>query len=285
MDHEQITEHNVVERYVLGRLTPEEEERFEEHLLECPECRLQVEREDDFQEGLHTVAAEEAVRATVRVGMTAGTIAWLGRRRGWLLVAALLLLAAFPLWLLRERSRLQGEIGHLQAALASPPAAPVPTPAPAPVAPSTPVGDPAEKEKLLAEIAAQKDANAKLSERLARLGRPQVNVPIFSLGFLRGEEGTANRVTLGKEPRWIVLSVELPPETAKSYRATLTTAGGKTLWEGDGLIPNADGTVTLSLDSGRLEPGPHRLRLTAVDAQGRTAPAGEIPFEVQRGAS
>jgi len=277
MEHEQIAEHNVVERYVLGRLTSEEEERFEEHLLECPECRLQVEREDDFQDSLHIVAAEEAVRATAQVSV----IAWLGRRRGWLLAAALLLLAVFPLWLLRERSLLQGKIGHLQAELVHPPAAP----APAPAAPATPGGDPAEKEKLRAELTAQKDANSKLSEQLARLSRPQVNIPIFSLGFLRGDEGTANRVTLGRQPRWIVLSVELPPETAKSYRATLTAAGGKTLWEGDGLIPNADGTVTLSLDSGRLEPGPHRLRLTAVDAQGRTAPAGEIPFEVRRGAS
>ena len=280
MDHEQIAEHNVVERYVLGRLTPEEEERFEEHLLECPECRLQVEREDDFQDSLHTVAAQEAVRATARVGMITGTIAWLTRRRGWLLVAALLLLAVLPFWLLRERSRLQGQIGDLQAQIARP----HPAPSPAPAAP-TPDGNPAEKEKLLAELAAQKDENSRLSEQLARLSRPQVNVPIFSLGFLRGDEGTANRVTLGKEPRTIVLSVELPPETAKSYRATLTAAGGRTLWEGEGLIPNADGTITLSLDSGRLEPGPHRLRLTAVDAQGRTAPAGEIQFEVQRGAA
>ena len=115
---------------------------------------------------------------------------------------------------------------------------------------------------------------------MARLSRPQVNVPIFSLGFLRGEEGTANRVMLGKEPRWIVLSVELPPETAKSYRAALRTTGGRTVWEGGGLIPNAAGTVTL--DSGKLEPGSYRLRLTAVDAQGRTAPAGEISFEVVR---
>jgi hypothetical protein len=280
MDHEQIAEHNVVERYVLGRLTSEEEERFEEHILECPECRQQVEREEDFQDSLHTVAAQEVARTTARAGMIVGTIAWLGRRsalRGWLLAAALLLLATLPLWLLRERSRLQGEIGQLHTALARPPAAPAPAPA-API----PSGDPAEKERLLAELAAQKDANSRLSEQLARLSRPQVNVPIFSLGFLRGDDGTANRVVLGREPRWIVLSVELPPETAKSYRATLTAAGGRTVWEGDGLIPNAEGTVTVSLYSGKLEPGPYRLRLTGVDAQGRAAPAGEIPFEVVR---
>jgi hypothetical protein len=281
MDHEQIAEHNVVAHYVLGRLTAEEEELFEEHLLECPECRRGVEREEDFRNSLQTVAAEEAVRATAR----AGVIAWLGRRsarRGWLAVAALLLLvAALPLWLLHERSRLQGEIDELRAARAVPPA----PAAPAPRAPVQATTGAAEREALQAQLAAQREADAKLSEQLARLSRPQVNVPIFSLGFLRGDEGTANRVELGREPRRIVLSVELPAlpsDSAKSYRATLTAANGKTLWEVDGLIPTADGTVTLSLDSGRLEPGPHHLRLTAVDAQGRTSPAGEIPFEVVR---
>jgi hypothetical protein len=282
MDHQQIAEHNVVARYVLGRLTAEEEELFEEHLLECPECRREVEREEDFRNSLQTVAAEEVARATAR----AGVIAWLGRRsarRGWLAVAALLLLiAALPLWLLRERSRLQGEIGELRAARAAVLPAP---PAPAPRAPVQASAGAAERAALQAELATQREANSKLSQQLARLSRPQVNVPIFSLGFLRGDEGTANRVELGREPRWIVLAVELPAlpsDSAKSYRATLTAAGGKTLWEGEGLIPTADGTVTLSLDSDRLEPGPHRLRLTAVDAQGRTTPAGEIPFEVAR---
>jgi hypothetical protein len=278
MDHQQIAEHNVVARYVLGRLTAEEEELFEEHLLECPECRREVEREEDFRNSLQTVATEEVARATAR----AGVIAWLGRRsarRGWLAVAALLLLiAALPLWLLRERSRLQGEIGELRAARVVPPA-------PLSRAPVQASVGAAERAALQAELVAQREANSRLSQQLARLSRPQVNVPIFSLGFLRGDEGTANRVELGREPHWIVLAVELPAlpsDSAKSYRATLTAAGGKTLWEGEGLIPAADGTVTLSLDSDRLEPGPHRLRLTAVDAQGRTTPAGEIPFEVAR---
>jgi Putative zinc-finger len=281
MDHQQIAKYDVVARYVLGRLAPEEEENFEEHLIECPECRREVEREEDFRASLQTVAAEEAVRAIVRVGV----IAWLARRstlRG-LLAAALLLLAVLPLWLFHERSRLQEEIGELRVALASPrPAPPAPVPASSTPAPNTGA---AERAALQADLAAQQEANARLSDRLDRLTRPQINVPIFSLGLLRGEEGTANRVELGREPRWIVLAVELPPlpaDSAKSYRATLAAAGGKTVWDGEGLIPNADGTVTISLYSDRLAPGSYRLRLTAVDAQGKAAPAGEIPLQVVR---
>ena len=87
MDHEQIAEQNVIERYLMGRLTPDEGELFEEHLLECQECRRKVEWEEDFQNSLHAVAAEEAVQAAV---VRAGLLAWLARHRaaGGMVVAA-----------------------------------------------------------------------------------------------------------------------------------------------------------------------------------------------------
>lgn len=278
MDHEQIEEENVVERYILGRLGPEEEALFEEHLLECQDCRQRVSWEDDFRTSLQGVAAEEAARAVAR----AGVLAWLGRRsalRNGLLAAAALLLMALPAaWLLRERARLNGEIARLQATLARPVEKPSATPAP----PSSD-GDSAERadlaEKLAEELRAEQEAKSKLAEQLARLTRPQVNVPIFTLGFVRGEDA-ANRVETGSTPEWIVLAVELPAEEAPSYRATLTDAAGKTLWQGAGLRPTAEGTVTISLYSEILKPGPHRLRLEAVDAGGRASPAGEIPFVV-----
>jgi predicted anti-sigma-YlaC factor YlaD len=128
MEHEQIAEQNVVARYLMGSLAPEEEELFEEHLLECVECRRQIEWEEDFQNSLHAVAAEEAARATVvRVGL----LAWMARHRGgWLLAAAVLLLAALPIaWLLREQGRLHGQITRLEAA-AQQPVQPVTTPPP-----------------------------------------------------------------------------------------------------------------------------------------------------------
>jgi hypothetical protein len=270
MDHERIAELNLVERYPMGRLTPEEEELFEEHLLECADCRRQVEWEEDFQGALRTVAAEQPVPAV---------LPWRPRRTAapwWLLAAAALLLILPSVWLLRERTKLQGEVARLQAA-AERPAVPVPTPAP-------PIPPEGERQRLAEELKTERDARTRLAEQLAKLTQPQVNTAIFSLGLVRGED-TAARIDLGPGPEWIVLSVELPAEESPSYRATLATAAGHTVWKGEGLKAGADGTVTISLYSTLLEPGGYKLRLEAVDANGRAAPAGEIPFRVARSKS
>lgn len=279
MNHEEIAERNVVERYLMHRLTADEEERFEEHLLECAECRERVEWEEDFQDSFRTVAAEETARTALAARV--GILAFLAQRsaaRRWLLAAASLLLLGLPaVWLLREQSRLRGEIAHLRAAVARPRETPVPSTTPAPVPPHS--GD-AERQRLEEELRAEQSAREELEGRLARLTRPQVNVPIFALGFLRGEDDSANRVELGDEPEWIVLTVELPPEEAHSYRATLLTDAGREVWQGAGLLPTAEGTVNVSLYSTLLPPGRYRLRLEAVDAGGRATPGGEIPFRV-----
>ncbi|HEX3555168.1 MAG TPA: zf-HC2 domain-containing protein [Thermoanaerobaculia bacterium] len=277
MDHERIAEQNVVERYVMGRLTPEEEELFEEHLLECQECRRQVAWEEDLQNSLHTVAADEAARATtvVRIGL----LAWLARHRAvaGLLAAAVLVLLALPILgitgLLREQDRLKGQLAQLRTAAA---AQPRPQPTPPPAAP-----DP-ERGRLEAELRTEREARARLAGQLARLTQPQVNTAIFSLGLVRGGEGPANRIALRRDPEWLVLAVELPAEEAPTYRATLATAAGRTVWKGEGLKAGADGSVAIALYSTLLAPGSYRLRLEAVDAKGHGSPAGEIPIQVTR---
>ncbi|MEA2604383.1 MAG: hypothetical protein QOF89_5375 [Acidobacteriota bacterium] len=271
MEHEQIAEQNVVQRYLMASLTPEEEELFEEHLLECADCRRQVEWEEDFQGSLHAVVAEEAARATVvRVGL----LAWVARHRG-LFLAAVLLLAVLPIaWLVREQGRLRGQIARLEAAAAQPQPQPAPTPGPAVPTP--------EHQALEAELSQERDARTRLAEQIVRLTQPQVNTPIFSLGLVRGSEQTPTRIDLARDPEWIVLSVELPAEEAPSYRAILVTAGGPNVWKGEGLKAGADGTVAIALYSTLLEPGAYRLKLEAVDAKGHGSPAGEIPFQVQR---
>ena len=88
-EHEFIREHCVIERYHRGDLSPEEEERFEAHFLECVECREELEAERGFARGMKTVAAEEAARTAVRLGV----LARLSRRGGVLAMAGLAVFA------------------------------------------------------------------------------------------------------------------------------------------------------------------------------------------------
>ena len=62
MDHQYIEEHNITDRYLLGRLRAEERSRFEEHFVDCQECLERLETTEDFRGALKTVAAEDATR-------------------------------------------------------------------------------------------------------------------------------------------------------------------------------------------------------------------------------
>lgn len=273
MDHRLIEEQNVAALYVAGQLPPEDEERFEEHLLECRECRERVAWAEDLEGSFQAMAAEDGARAA-----GAGLLAWLARRSRWLGVAALFLLAAaLPAWLLVERGRLQRELAAARAVRPAPPAS---TPIPPREAGEGELRAEQERRRLESELQAARDERERLAGQLAELTRPQVNTAIFSLGLVRGEED-ANRVLVGPEPAWIVLSFELPPADAASYRATLLDARGQTVWKGEGLRPTASDTLVLGLYSDLLAPGAYRLVLEGL-AAGDQAATTEIPFRVAR---
>ena len=95
MNHRDIEEHHVVERYVAGRLSEEEVAAFEEHYLDCQACIDRVEDAERLQRGLQRVAEQEAARA-VRLGILGRLIAWSRARQAGLAVVALLLVAVLP---------------------------------------------------------------------------------------------------------------------------------------------------------------------------------------------
>lgn len=119
MDHAAIEEHQVVDRYLMGRLPREEAERFERHYLSCPRCLEQLEVGEQMIDGLRHAAARDVERtgvaATLMVALTR-----LGRWRAPLaaMAAALLLLPAGLLY--RQLSAVTGELEGLRAGLRSP---------------------------------------------------------------------------------------------------------------------------------------------------------------------
>lgn len=273
MDHRLIEEQNVAALYVAGQLPAEDEEQFEEHLLECRECRERVAWVEDLKGSFQAMAAEDGTRAA-----SVGLLAWLARRSRWLGAAALFLLAvALPAWLLVERGRLRRELAVARAARPAPPPS---TPVPSQDAGEAALRAEAERRRLEGELQAEREKREALASQLAELTRPQVNTAIFSLGLVRGED-SENRVLVGPEPAWIVLSFELPPADVETYRATLLDARGQTVWKGDGLRPTASDTLILGLYSDLLPPGAYRLVLEGLPPRDNPVTT-EISFRVAR---
>lgn len=277
MDHRRIEEESIAELYATGRLSPAEEEDFEVHLLECRECRERVAQADDLRESVRTVAAEDAARTALQAGL----LVWLARQsraaRLGMLTVAMLVLTAFPAWLLLDRARLESELASAREA-AERPAPPSPSPITDPKRSLDQLAQ--EKTLLEEELGRERSTREELAERITRLTRPQVNAAVYSLGQVRGTAET-NELPLGPSSEWIVLSLELPQVEHSTYRAILLDARGTEIWRGDGLQPTASDTLTLLLYSDLLRPGSYRFRLEGRTAENRFVPAGEIPLHVQ----
>ena len=220
-------------------------------------------------------AAEDAARASAQIGL----LAWISQRtrtgRAGLMMAALLAVAALPIWLQADRSRLTRELNEAKAER--------PAPAPAPDVPQTvPVPDTSALEKLAAENRQLAEQLRDSREQLAQVDEPQINTPIVSLGVVRGESDAT--IELGPTPEPILLSLELPQVEYDTYRVTLVDNKNKTVWQKDGLEPTASETLTILFPSERLKAGTsYRFRLEGMEPGGRAVEAGEIPFRAVKG--
>ncbi len=114
MEHPRIDDNKIIDHYLVGQLSPDDEAAFEEHLFECTDCLEKVQWGEELRRGLRTVATEDTARATVALGW----MAWLrqlgsARRAGLASLALLVtLLPAVVLWqqveLAQLRSRAAG---------------------------------------------------------------------------------------------------------------------------------------------------------------------------------
>lgn len=121
MDHDHIETHNLIERYVLGRLPVDEQQRFEEHFAECEACLDELELTDDFRAALRTAVAEDT-RVTAAAGLAAVLARWLRSPRAALLLVAMASVLTLPsLWLSLENQRLRQDLDSLSQPLADVP--------------------------------------------------------------------------------------------------------------------------------------------------------------------
>ncbi len=243
MDHPRIDEDEILDRYLAGRLSAEEEALFEEHLFECADCLEKARWGEELRRGLREVVAEDAVRTTTALGL----LAWLRRRRpaqlvslAGLVTVALALVVVLPAIALRQRL----ELRRLQ-----------------------------EETREAARNAGAASGG---------LARPVSDFLVVSLGVVRGAGSREVELRSNPEKAAVLLSLELETVGAASYRVTLGDQAGQVLWRGEDLEPNLYGTLLVALPSTFLAPGRYRITVEGLTAGG-VEPAGEVRLRVVPG--
>jgi anti-sigma factor RsiW len=257
MNHAEIEEQQIVDRYVRGTLPAEEVARFEEHYLSCPECLDRLDLAESMSRGFKRAAGQDAVRAAFVQQLA--MVAWLARlgrsRQAAVLAMALLVAVLLPWgWAARKVFDRDRELAQARSVLEQERAA---------AAGRTT----SELEASRRELARAQEDRAKAVEQLAEAWKPQ-NVPILGLSVERGVgEVKPPILHLPATPGWVVLSLAIEPPYRPSYRVILRDAAGKEIWSGGGFHQDGD-SLNLTLPSTLLAPGDYTL---AAEGAGRFA--------------
>jgi hypothetical protein len=281
MEHSYIEEHNIAERYLLDKLSPEERMLFGGHIKNCVQCVNLLEVIDGLRIGLKSVAAEEVCRQ--RPHLEAGLFARimrLSRVRQKTLLLGVILLIALPVGLvILGWSRARGELGRTMR-----------------------IAEEwrrkyEEREQatrdLMKEIQTRDQLAARPgSERGDRPGLPieaknvtppQVVVPVFALSVtsIGGPDLTrpVNQIKLSQTPKLIILLLESKPDPGlRSYRAAISTADGRNIWRESNLSAISNGALALSFNSSLFKPGNYLLTLEGLTTQNRYVMIAQYTF-------
>jgi hypothetical protein len=293
MEHSYIEEQNIADRYLAGKLSPEERMRFEEHFLDCTQCLDLLEPTYDLREGLKSIAAEDALRA--RAGLQIGVagaagllarIAQLSRARRAPLLVSIILAIALPMALLilewrsarRELAQARQTSSELQRKYEEGEQA---ARAQLNELLSREQQSSVQRDLLAAQLERERAERVRLAENKAT--GLQSDIPVFALSLARSGDADlsqpVNRITLSPSSKLTILLLELDPNPdLQSYRATTSTADGQSIWSRSGLKPSSPDALALSFNTSLLKPNNYLLTLEGLTAQGRYAPVAKYTF-------
>jgi hypothetical protein len=257
MDHQSIDAGNIAERYVTGRLPPEEAALFEEHYLDCPSCCARIEAAERLQRGLRRLAEEAAVRAPGDSGSSRVP-------RLALAAAALLAIGLVPAWLeMREVQRLRSDLVQTKRET---------------VAADRLNG---ELQQTRHDLAAETEKREALAREIAADRQPQTALPIVALTSVRGGDGPVRILKLPEKPGWVGLWVEPGDTDYPFYRATLHSARGAVVFQAPRLALNDLGALLVTVHSTSLAPGTYQLDLDGLRPTGAPVPVGRFPLRIE----
>jgi hypothetical protein len=282
MEHSYIEEHHIDSRYMFGDLSVEDRMSFEEHFIDCGHCQERLKAVEGLRAGLRTIAAEEASRS--RAYIRAGLLVRVMRLRRTALFAGIILLAALPLVLLiREWSNARSDLARSEQTSAEWRRKYEEREQTARDLVNQAQKSSAQREKLAALLALEREERARLADQLNKAARTDAVVPIFALTVTRGDaqdpSQPVEQISIPRSSKLIILSLELEPDAdIQSYRATVSTSDGRRVWSKSKLKPSSKDLLALSLNSSLFKPDNYRLTLEGLTAGGRYVPVAQSTF-------
>jgi hypothetical protein len=284
MEHSYIEEHNIDNRYLFGDLSVEERMRFEEHFIDCRHCLDRLKALEGLRAGLRTVAIEEASRS--RAYIQAGLLARVLRLRRTALLAGVVLLVALPVVFLDwEWSSARRDLARSEQASSEWQRKYEEREQAARDLANEIKESSAQRDQLAALLSQERVERVRLADRLNDAARTEAAVPIFALSVTRGDAEDSSQpveqITIPRSSKLIILALELEPDAdIQSYRATLSTVGGRSVWSKSNLTPSSKDALALSLNSSLFKPDTYRLTLEGLTADGRYVPVAQSTFDV-----
>jgi hypothetical protein len=267
MTHEEIINQEIVEQYVLNRLSSADRQAFQEHFFECDDCFAQAQTTARFVSGVRQASATGAF-APVETQKGAAAGFW---SSGWwrpalaISFAACLLLVVAVIWLSISRIQLQREITNERQARQT-------SETGVQQSLESARRDADEKQR---QLDAERAERAKLEQRLDELEhksgeRPDQNllaqnVPSVTLESSR-DTSAAAQLTI--PPGANRVRFLIPTESTNRFRSfsvEILTKSKTPVDTINGARPSRSGSLSVSVAAAHLNSGDYRVRLYGVN--------------------
>ncbi len=115
MDHDYIEESNIIDRFLMGKLSEDDSEDFQDHTMSCQRCLDDLAYAERLHRGIKRVYENDAARASAPLMLLAAWLGGLNPAKRGLLALAVVLAAAGPALLVGWRiQHLQGELVNME---------------------------------------------------------------------------------------------------------------------------------------------------------------------------
>ena len=291
MNHDYIKELNLIDQYVLGKLTADEAERFEDHFMDCPECVEQLNITRNFIQALKGLAVQETLLSeNRRAPASQRRHLQLIPLRSWAVIACCCILVAGVLafFAVRRVNRVEAELRQAKedrAAINQKYQQGLETAAESEQRHQATNQELAQRlDELEQKLQTEGKGNQREQSLVRGSGAPEVNFPIYALvSVARGPVPAPNEIAPPASSSRFALSI--PVEDRKdfnSYRVMILDDRGVTVLNRSGFKPDAYNALSLSLNSNFLRPGTYDLRVEGLTPPNKWNTVGSYPFRIAR---